>query len=111
MYVGDERAKLPFRSLRSVPVGIIRTKSGTTSFRTQKEAMTPEKRLAVDKLLKRRVQMQDILPEEKRNRVEPKYINTLINSAFSNLRRAEEKQQARMDDFAENISYFDQSNE
>lgn len=101
MYEGEEKEKLQYRTLRGVPSSIAQYKSGKTTFRTQKEAMTPEKRMAVNMLLKNRVQNQQVSPAENVSRIAQPYVNILINSAFSNLRRFEEKTEDQMIVFAE----------
>lgn len=71
----DEKFKLPYRCLRGISAGIIE-RNNKKYYRERKEAISPEKRLVVQKLFERRLKGLSIsLPkEEVKKRLEAKYI-------------------------------------
>lgn len=85
MYEGEEAAKIPYRSLTGVKEGIIQKKN-KTFFRNEKQPISPEKRMALQKMFKKRIERLVLAPDEASDRTKQIYINKLLKGAFGNLR-------------------------
>lgn len=82
----DDPEKLLFRSLYGCKEGVIRSaRSEQRNFREEKRPMSPEKRVLLNSVFKRRLQSQELSPDDPR--FKENYRNTKIKHAFGHLRR------------------------
>lgn len=75
-----------WKMLRSIREGIVK-RNGMEFYREKKEAMSPSKRIMVNKLFRSRIHALDITTQEKIDRVGQKYLNRLVKSAFITLQK------------------------
>lgn len=86
-----------------MPEGIVKRK-GEQYYRERTEAMSPEKRLIVNKMYRARVQDLDITTDEKISRIGQQYVNKMIKSAFTTIHKKADLESDIFDEFAPNVN-------
>lgn len=76
---------IQFKSLRNVSEGIVK-RNKKTFFRDKKEAITPEKRVFINKEFRSRINSLSINKEDKISRVSQKYINRCVTFSLKSVR-------------------------
>lgn len=83
----EEEEKIQFRCLSGCREGIVR-RNNKEFFREKKEAITPEKRLIINKMFRNRIYDLPITMDQKISRIGQHYINRMVKSAFSTLQES-----------------------
>lgn len=92
----NESDKIPFRCLAGISEGIV-SRNGEKYFREKKNAMSPDKRVFINKLFRSRIHALEVTANERISRVGQQYVNRLIKSSFITLQKSQASLNAAMD--------------
>lgn len=86
------------KSLNHVKEGLVK-RNGKTFFREEKEPLTPEKRIIINKIFRNRIESINITNDEELIRKAPQNINRLINWSLKTIRNNLNKNAISLEDY------------